>query len=180
MKTPKTKFLSAIAFLFVSLSFSQAQIITNFGTNAQNGGAWTYNSGSSTITGTESLGDLLFGGTSFLNYSGAIQFSLTATATTAPTGSFNLSLEDNTGKVASASFFWSDFTGGATVNAPILFQSGFALNNVVGWSLDSGGSGQAINVTLSSASAVIPEPTTMALFAASLTAVMVLRRRRNS
>jgi hypothetical protein len=97
--------LVVFSILVVSSQILPGQIITNFGSNANNGGGWTYTSGTSTITGTEGLGDLLFGTPLSLSYSGATHFSLTANVSTAPTGTFSFSLEDNTGKVASASFF---------------------------------------------------------------------------
>jgi len=183
MKAPHHKIIALLIALTLSFaSGSFGQIITNFGVNAgASGFTWTWDSETSTLSGNANLADILFGGPASMAYTGAIEFSLTATANTAPFGSFEFKLRDSSFRVASAIFSWSSFTGvGATVISPIIFQPGFDITNVTGWNLTSGDSGQAVNIVLTNATAVIPEPTTMALLAGSLTAIMVLRRRRIS
>ncbi len=176
-----------IPFLLAFAAFAtigHSQIITNFGTSADNGGSWTYNSGTSTITGTEGGGDLLFGLSTNTNLTGAQGISLTATynTITPPAFGFSFIIQDNLGRSASALFDWSAFIGGATVYSTFAsVDPGFNFAQVTQeWNLLGGGSGSSINVTLASAVAAVPEPTTMVLLAGSLTAVMALRRRRNS
>jgi len=173
----KSSLLALIAFVTIT-SVSYGQLITGFGTNATNGGSWTYTSATSTITGTEGPGDLLFGNTQFLNYSGAIQISLTANATINPGSTFSLVLQDGEGDEIFSQFSWASFLGGNTVLSNLSVNAAFNPANVVGWNLIAGSSSNPINVSLTSATAIIPEPTTMALLAGSLTAIMVLRRRR--
>jgi hypothetical protein len=168
----------ALLFSVSAVASANAQILTSFGASASNGGTWSYNSVTSTISGTESSGDLIYGTPNFSAYSGALSLQLTANATTAPTGTFTITLEDNSANLAVATYSWADFIGGATKTSAFSFGT-FNFGNIVGWTLDSGGSSQAINVSLSNATAVVPEPATWAFLAFGLTTVMVLRRRRS-
>ncbi len=172
------KKILVFALLAISVASSNAQILTNFGNSASNGGSWTYTPGTSTISGTEGFGDLIFGSPVSLDISGATGFSLTANATTAPAGSFNVIIEDDQFLAASAIFFWSDFVGGATIQQNFAaVDPGFNFASISGWSLVSGGSAQPINVSVSTLSAV-PEPATWALITGALTTAMAFRRRR--
>lgn len=172
------KTLLALALVAISAASLNAQILTNFGEDVFNGGSWTYSPGTSTISGTEGLGDLIYGAPVSLDITGAVGFSLTANATTAPAGSFHIIVEDDEFLAISAIFFWSDFVGGATVQQSFgTVDPGFDFANISGWTLVSGGSTQPIAITLNSLSA-IPEPTTWMLVTASLAAAMAFRRGR--
>ncbi len=177
----KIKNLLAAAFVTLAISSSNGQMITNFGANATNGGTWTYTPGTSTISGTEGFGDLIFGAPLSLDISGATGLSLTANAATAPTGAFFIIIEDSVFAQASAIFTWSDFTGGNTVQATFsTVTPGFNFSNLSGWSLVSGASLQPINVSVNSLSAVaVPEPSsTAALAVLSLLAAVIVHGRR--
>jgi hypothetical protein len=130
------------------------------------------------LTGTEGLGDLLFGTPSVGVYTGAQFISLTLTVTTAPNSGFSFVLQDNEGDEVQASFDWNSFIGGSTQQAALSTNVLFNYSNVVGWNLVGGGSGSSINATLGSATAVVPEPTTMGLLIGGMTVIMSFRRRR--
>lgn len=175
---PPMKKLFAPALIAISVASLNAQILTNFGEEAFNGGSWAYSPGTSTISGTDGFGDLIYGTPVSLDITGAVGFSLTANATTAPSGSFHIIVEDDEFLAISAIFFWSDFVGGATVQKSFAtVDPGFDFANISGWTLVSGGSTQPIAITMNALSA-IPEPATWVLIAAPLGAVMAFRRRR--
>ncbi|MDX2079494.1 MAG: PEP-CTERM sorting domain-containing protein [Terrimicrobiaceae bacterium] len=169
--------LGAALVFITSQSSTAAVLITDFGPSATNGGSWSYNPATSTLSGIEGLGDLIFGSPSFADIGSNGQLSLTANVTTAPAAGFTVVLEDASFVTATATFDWADFIGGQTVVANLVPSIGFDSSNIVGWSLFSGGSGGSINATLDTLSAV-PEPTTWALAALGATSVLVLRRRR--
>jgi hypothetical protein len=167
------------AFIVISTSFCQAQLITNFGATASNGGAWTYTPGTSTISGNEGPGDLIFGTPAFGDYTGSTQFTLTGTVISAPSAGFTVLLEDSTGDTATALFDWADFIGGATISSTFTPVGGFDISDVINWNLVSGGSGEAVNATFSSLSATtIPEPSTYALMGLGLAGLLIYRRRK--
>lgn len=153
-------------------------IVTVFGNSAFVDGTWTYNPSTSTISGVESVGNSIYGLSQSLDLGAPIALALTGTATTAPAGSFTATIEDNTGKVATALYFWSTFVGGATRTEPFNFvETGFNFSNVLGWSLDSGGSTQAVNASFSRLSAVpVPEPAVLFLLWAGLIAAWAAPR----
>jgi hypothetical protein len=155
---------SAILLLLLSLSGARgAVLITNFGFDATNGGSWTYTPATSTISGTEGPGDLIFGTPANLDLGSDRWISLSGNATTAPAGSFTITLEDNIGQTATAEFQWTQFTGGSTRTQALSYTS-FDFAHVVGWSLDSGASFQAVNASFSQLTVVtVPEPSTCLL-----------------
>jgi hypothetical protein len=167
---------AAIFALLVAAPGLRAQLLTNFGNNATDGGSWTYTPGTSTISGTEGIGDSIFG--TPLNFNlGANRFlQLSGNASTAPAGSFTITIEDNLGHTAIAHYVWTQFVGGSTQNKPIEFTT-FNFNNVVGWSLDSGGSLESVVASFSQLRAVaVPESSAWAACTAGLLAAWIGRR----
>jgi hypothetical protein len=144
----------------------QAQTLTLFGNTATKSGTWTYTPATSTISGFEDPGNLIFGSPQTIDIGSNRYLQLTGNATTAPAGSFTITLEDNADHLATALFSWSEFTGDATLTMPIEFTT-FNFSNITGWSLDSGGTGQPVNASFSQLSAVsaVPEPATWLLAA---------------
>jgi hypothetical protein len=157
----------AIAFaLLASTLACHAQLITSFGFTAENGGfTWNYDPNTSTISGTEGFGDLLYGtpaNASLLE--GNTYISLTGSATIAPPGVFYVQLEDSGGNIAVATFLWSSFTGGPQTVQAALDYTSFDFEDVVFWNLNSGASLQPVNASFSEMSAVaVPEPSTLLL-----------------
>jgi hypothetical protein len=170
------KKLAFALFLLLSAMASQAQLITTFGSSATNGGfTWDYDPNTSTISGTEGFGDLIYGTpetTSLLGSS--VYISLTGSATVIPAGSFNIVLEDSSANLASATFLWSSFgSGPQTVQAALVFTT-FDFSDVAGWALVSGASLQPVDASFSQMSAV-PEPSAVLLLGG--TAIYFLGRR---
>lgn len=116
----------------------------------------------------------------FVSYTGANSISITANAVTAPASTFTFILEDGDGDTVSADFTWLSFSGGATLSSPLSLNAAFDFSNVQGWNLISGGSGSSVNVTLTSATAVVPEPATMALLGLGGMTILFARRRRTA
>lgn len=164
-----------------TLASAGAQLITTFGNTAENGGFWNYNPATSTITGTEGFGDLIFGAPANASLlTGNTYISLTGSAVTAPAGSFSVVLEDGEGNLAAAGFLWSAFSSGPqTVQAQLSFST-FDFDNVVGWSLVSGGSLQPVDASFSQMSAVsaVPEPSVVMLAAVGVSVIALRRRAR--
>lgn len=175
----KPKNIYTLAFLLISFtSLSQAQLITNFGATAVTGGGWTYTSATSSLSGTEGAGDLLFNASTItLDLTGSSHVRITANVTTAPNAGFFFALEDVGFEQVVAIFSWIDFVGGATISSPFSINPAFDYGNVEFWNLNSGGSGSAIAATLTSATAVIPEPSTYALLALGLGSLVFFRMR---
>jgi len=197
MKTKNKDLKNAVALLVFIAVFgagtAQAAItITTFGSSAVADGntSWVYNSDTSTITGNSSLGDLIYNadGTGSWNLTSEaaslslLQISLTGYVTTNPTGSFAVTLADNTNKEAKFTFAWSSFgTTSSTANTVTVgvdtFNAGFNLANIVNWNLVSGGSGLSTSATFSQMTAV-PEPSTGALMMIGAAGLVALRRLR--
>jgi hypothetical protein len=179
----KNKILCLLVLACSALT-ANAQLITSFGSNASTDDAlWTWNQETNLLSGTEATGLILYGESLSTNFTGASQVSVTANATTAPNAGFTFTLEDSSGKVASAFFNWVDFVGGTvTVSANMSAANDFNFSDSGGyiWNIVSGGSGMPINVTLSSVSAsAIPEPGAYAaLFGATSFGLVMFRRRR--
>jgi hypothetical protein len=172
-----------IVLVLAFVSVGQAQVlISSFGGSASSSAGWTYTPGTSTLSGTEGIGEVLFGAPANADISGNTFLRLTANAATAPAGSFTITLEDISSNTVGATFTWGSFLGGAT-NTQALVGGAFNYSNIVGWTLDSGGSGQALNVSFSDLSAVtaVPEPSTFAfLIAAGIGSFVAYRRRQTA
>ena len=169
--------LTLLLFVALSAVSARAQLITTFGDSAINGGfTWSYDSSTSTISGTEGFGDVIYGSpqTAVL-LAGSTSISLTGSASVVPAGSFNVVLEDSSTNLATATFLWSSFASGPqTVGAALIYTT-FNFSDVVGWSLVSGASLQPVNASFSQMSAV-PEPSAL-LLAGGATALLLMRRR---
>jgi hypothetical protein len=167
--------------------------LSSFGSSVE-GDAWTWTPATSTISGSDAGGALLFPSsfspvdfTTLNNYAGNpanLLLTLTGFVTTSPGGAFTISLEDGLGNVSATPFLWSAFTTtSSTVTNSVTLVSGFQWNNVVGWTLDAGGTGNAVNATYTSLQATaVPEPSTYALLAMGGVALggYIVRRRRRS
>jgi len=176
----KTLAYALLTFLLL-VHGTSAQIITNFGTAAGDDGLWSYNPVTSTISGTETLGAVLFGTSENISLAGSSGVELTLNVATSPGGGFSVSIYDNVGLEALVDgFTWSAFSGGASITRSYTnIQSGFNFNNVVDWNLNSGGSGNPMTATFDSIAAV-PEPSTWVLLAGGLAIILLLRRRRRA
>ncbi|MGC1481086.1 MAG: hypothetical protein WA771_11320, partial [Chthoniobacterales bacterium] len=137
--------------IFLPLA-GQAQLISNFGFDAFDGGSWDYEQSTSTISGTEGFGDIIFGNSATLDLTGVTTISLTMTPTTLPSGSFVVTLEDGMNS-ATAQYTWTEFAGGGARTATLVPEPGFDLSNVTNWSLGDGFSNQSIDVQMNSLSA---------------------------
>ena len=173
----------AVIWLLLTVSLSASVTITNFGSSADSDGGWTWNQGSSTLSGLEAAGALLFANSELtLDLTGYDSISITANVGTAPVFGFTFLIEDITAKTASAQFDWVALSGGATVIAKLTaIDEGFDFANVKNWNLISGSSGSNINAILTSAMAVsaIPEPAAWAgVLGVGALGVVGLRRRR--
>jgi hypothetical protein len=167
--------------------------LTTFGSSME-ADLLTYNSETSTITGTEVLGGVLYPGsftpvnlTTLDNYGGDptnLRLNLTGFATAPTTAGFFVTLEGGLGKYVSTSFNWNSFTTtSSTVSVPVNVDgadAGFEWNNIVGFTWDSGGSGAAINATYTNLTVTaVPEPSTYALMAlGGLVMFYMIRRRK--
>jgi hypothetical protein len=163
-------------------SYGQASIsLTTFGTSVEPD-LLTYDGVTSTITGTEVSGGILFPSSftpvnltlldNYNNNPANLRLNLTGLRQNPTSGNFGITLEGSVGKYVTTLFDWASFTtSSTTVTAainPSLADPGFAWNNIVGWTWDSGGSGGTINATFTSLTVTaVPEPSTYALLALS-------------
>ncbi|MBU3665139.1 MAG: PEP-CTERM sorting domain-containing protein [Chthoniobacterales bacterium] len=195
MKTFKTYIYSLFAVL---LAASHVQAVTSinlslFGSSVTSDG-FTYNPTTSTLTGLDAPGALLYPDpwtsvnlTTLDNYTGpsSLRLNLTGLATAPTSGGFSITLEGGSGKYLATTFNWNSFSSNSsTVTLPVNFAAapvGFQWTNIVGWTFDSGGSGNAINATFTELTATaVPEPSTYALLGMSALGFggYVMRRRR--
>jgi len=175
----KIKNIYTVAFCLISFtSLSQAQLITGFGATAGAAFGWTYTPGTSSLSGTQGAAASLENSSPIaLNLTGSSQVTITANITTAPSLGFFFVLLDGGSEDVTATFSWNDFLGGATITSSFSFNAAFDYTDVVGWNLNGGGSAGPIAATLTSATAVIPEPSTYALLALGLGSLVLLRMR---
>ena len=194
----KNKFLVVLSALLLAVLIQNASAVgsinlTLFGSSVA-GDGWTWTAGTSTVSGTDAPGAVLYPDPSFAgadlttldNYSGpnSLRLTLTGFVTTAPTGAFTITLEDNVGNLSATPFLWSSYgLSSSTVTNPVTVASPFNWNNIAGWTLDAGGSSSAVNATFTSLNVIaVPEPSTYALLAMSGAAFggYVIRRRRRA
>jgi len=173
------KLVIALSLLASTLA-CHAQLITTFGLSAENGGSWSYDPNTSTISGTEGFGDLLYGSPENASLlTGNTYISLTGIATTIPAGVFYVTLEDSSGNIATATFLWSSFAAGPqTVQAELNYTT-FDFSEVTIWNLVSGSSLQSVNASFSQMSAVaaVPEPSALLLVGGAAFCFVARRRR---
>lgn len=171
--------LSALL-LGVACATAPAQILTTFGSDAESFGSWTYQPASSLLEGSASPGDMLYGSALSQDITGATGLTLTASAATPPSGSFQIILEDDGGNYAWADFYWADFLGSASVTSAFSsIDTLFNFASVTGWSLSNGGFGDNISTTVASLSAV-PEPATILLATLGLGFALIWRHRSSA
>jgi hypothetical protein len=175
----------AAASLLASVASAALIPISNFGNSAFVDEGWTYNSGSSSLSGQEGLGNLIYGTPLTVDFTGIIAISLTAnvTAGSAPANGFTFLLLDGQDDSVTAVFDWSQFIGGATVEANISANPLFDFANVTTWNLVGGSSNSPIAVTLTNVSGVtpVPEPSSYSTVAAlGAIGFAMLRRRARS
>jgi hypothetical protein len=167
--------------------------LSNFGSSVDASSGLTWNAGTNTVSGTENSGEGL-APTSFTsadlttlqNYSPTnLRLNLTGLVTTAPSagGAFTITLEGNGGATISTPFNWNLFSSSSSTVSLALASTpgGFSYNNIVGWTWDTGNSGQAINATWTGLTVTaVPEPSTYALMALSGLVLFFIARRRKA
>lgn len=187
MKITKLLLAFTLTAGFISEARSQV-VISNFGSSiaaTDLTGSWfgNYNSGTSTVAGTAVVGagsGIQDFDSPFLSILGQTEFSLEASVGgTNPGTSFSITVFDQEGDTAFATFNWASFGASPTVvQSTIVFSPQFD-SAPLGWELATGGTGQSINVQFVELSAV-PEPATAVLITGALTTALIFRRRRTA
>jgi hypothetical protein len=167
--------------------------LSNFGSSVD-AVDWTWTPATSNLSGTEAPGAVLFPNafsgadlTTLDNYGGNpsnLQFNLTGFVTTPPPGAFSITLESTGGSLSVTPILWSSYgTTSSTFTTSVNSTTtpGFAWNNIIGWTIDSGGSGNPVNATFTSLTVTaVPEPSTYALLALGGLALGAYRWRRRA
>lgn len=183
-----------LALAIVQHASAQSSInLSTFGSSVSADG-WTWTAATSTVSGNDTSGAAIAPNsfsavnlTTLDNYNSSpanLRLTLTGFVTTSPGGAFTISLEDNLGRISATPFTWASFgSSSSNVTNPVTVVSPFNWNNVVGWTLDAGGSSNLVNATFTSMDiSAIPEPSTYALLVLSGVAFggYVIRRRRRA
>ncbi len=175
-------------FLLVTMASAVAAVtISTFGTNIQPAdlqGSWTssYNSATSVLTDNDGPGNGFsdYTGPVISNITGATLLQLTASLSTNPNSTFQITLEDNSIRFARANFAWASFSNTPTaVSSSLSLDSGFNPASIIGWNLYTGGIGSPISATFLDLSAVaIPEPSAseLVLFATLMASCLAFRQ----
>jgi hypothetical protein len=191
--------LAVLAFAWVGHNASaQSSInLSTFGSTME-GDVWTWTPATSTISGNDTGGALLFttadpsfapglNFTTLNNYGGNpanLRLELTGLVTTSPGGAFSITLEDNGSLISSTPFTWDSFgSTSSTVTAVVGLTPSFNWANITYLNLVAGGTGNAVNATFTSLNVTaVPEPSTYALLALSGLALggYAMRRRRRA
>lgn len=166
--------------------------LTTFGSDVDVFGSWSYDPGTSTLSGTTAPADTLYPVApstwdfSALGSPGDLVFQLTGFVTTSPGGGFQITIEDGDGNSTATDVDFSLFTTtSSTVEVLVSTLSApgaIDWSSIQGWNIVSSVSGP-IDATFTSLDVnVIPEPSTYALLALSGLAFggYVVRRRHRS
>jgi hypothetical protein len=194
----KNKHSISLVVLLLCASAAAAQAVSsiNLSTFGSSVGAngWAWNAETSTVSGND-VGGYALAPNAFSpvnltlldNYGGNpanLRLELVGLVTTSPGGAFTITLEDNLGNLSATAFTWSSFgSSSSTVVNPVAIASPFNWNNVGGWTLDAGGTGNPVNATFTSLNVTaVPEPSTYALLTLGGLALAghVIRRRRRA
>lgn len=191
-KRLKLSLLNLTAILSIALlqatGGASTVLITDFSTGVEVD-TITWNNSTRTWSGTQGLGGLFNAGgtgpwdlTNAASLPNLLQAAVTATLNSSiPTGSFNITLEDNNSNLIVATFNWDQFSVGTPTIVQASFSgetiSNFNLQNVRYWNLNSGNSGTAVNATFTGLSAV-PEPSTGSMLLLGALGLAALRRLR--
>ena len=195
MKT-KTTICSLLAslLLFTHTTSAVSSIdLSTFG-NSVVGDTWAWNASTSTISGNDAPGAVLYPDafstvnlTLIEGYAGNpsnLRLNLSGMVSTSPGGAFTITLEDGNGVVSVTPCTWASFTSSSsTVVNSLNIQPSFEWNNVTGWTLDAGGTGNPVNASFTSLSVTaVPEPSTYALLALSVLGLAgyAIRRRQRA
>lgn len=192
----KTHLLTSLLLALAIVQHASAQSSINLSTfgSSVSADGWTWTAGTSTVSGNDASGAAIAPNsfstvnlTTLDNYNSSpanLRLTLTGFVTTSPGGAFTISLEDNLGNISATPFTWASFgSSSSNVTNSVTVVSPFNWNNVVGWTLDAGGTGNAVNATFTSMNVTaVPEPSTYALLALSGLAFSgyVIRRRRRA